>query len=186
MKNLIATCLLAAAAAGCCTCTETKTEPKKMDTPDFVIAKIADCDAYASRHPRLARAFEFLKRPDLAKLAVGRYEIDGSDMWAMVQEANLTPFCETQKAEVHGAYIDIQAPLTGPETIGLVALTPEARAKLAFDAAKDIAFLDAKTAPATLAPGDFCILMPPLGAHAPGCSLDGARTIRKLVIKIRK
>ena len=105
--------------------------------------------------------------------------------WAMVQDADLKPFGDVQHPEVHGTYIDIQAPITGPETIGLLAITPEARAAIAFDAKKDIGFFDAKTEPATLQPGEFAVLMPPLGAHAPCRSLDGARRIRKLVIKIR-
>ena len=129
-----------------------------MDTEDFYVGRIADCDRIAARHPRLAQAFAFLKRPDLAALPPGRYDLDGDNLWATVQDVALKPFGDTQHAEIHHTYIDIQAPLSGPETIGLLALVP----------------------------GDFAVLMPPCGAHAPGCSLDGARTVRKLIIKIRK
>ena len=156
-----------------------------MDTKVFYVGKIETCEQVAGRHPRLAQAFAFLKRADLATLPCGRYEIDGDNMWAMIQDADLKPFGDTQHPEVHGTYIDIQAPITGPETIGLFEMTPEARAQLAFDAQKDVGFFDAKTEPVTLQPGEFALLMPPLGAHAPCRSTDGARRIRKLVIKIR-
>ena len=175
-------CLAALLSAGCVHFTA---KEAKMDTKDFYVGRIADCMRIADRHPRLAKALDFLSRPDLATLPCGRYEIDGDNCWAMVQDADLKPFGDVQRPEVHGAYIDIQAPITGPETIGLLSITPEARAEIAFDAKKDIGFFDAKTEPVTLRPGDFAVLMPPLGAHAPCRSLDGARSIRKLVIKIR-
>lgn len=157
-----------------------------IDSDNFYVGKISDCDQVVDRHPRFAKAFEFLKRPDLFTMPVGRYELDGDNMWAMIQDADLKPFGDVQHPEVHATYIDIQAPLTGPETIGLLPLTPDALAKITVDAKKDIGFFDAKTQPATLTPGEFAILMPPYGAHAPCRSTDGARKIRKLVIKIRK
>ena len=175
-------CMAALLAAGCA---HVASKEAKMDTNEFYVGRIADCMQIANRHPRFAKALAFLSRPDLAALPCGRYEIDGDNCWAMVQDATLKPFGDVQRPEVHGTYIDIQAPITGAETIGLLAITPEARAKIAFDGKKDIGFFDAKTEAVTLQPGDFAVLMPPLGAHAPCRSLDGVRTIRKLVIKIR-
>ena len=182
MKKLISCCLLAIVAAGCA---QFAVKEAKMDTKEFYVGRISDCMQIADRHPRFAKALAFLARPDLPALPCGRYEIDGDNCWAMIQDADLKPFGDVQHPEVHGAYIDIQAPITGPETIGLLAITPEARAGIAFDAKKDIGFFDAKTEPVTLQPGEFAVLMPPLGAHAPCRSMDGARRIRKLVIKIR-
>ena len=181
--KIVSACLLACAATGCVQATK---EKAMIDSESFYVGKIVDCDQVVNRHPRFAKAFEFLKRPDLFTLPVGRYELDGDNMWAMIQDAELKPFGDIQHPEVHATYIDIQAPLTGPETIGLLPLTPEALAKIAVDAGKDIGFFDAKTQPATLTPGEFAILMPPYGGHAPCRSMDGARKIRKLVIKIRK
>ncbi len=179
----IALCLMTGVLTGCAA-------SKNVDVPtgarDFIVGKIADCDKFVNAHPRFARAFAFMKRPDLATLPVRRYEIDGDDMWAMIMDATLVPFGDEQTTEVHGNFIDIQAPLTGAETIGFLTLTPEERAALAFNAKKDIGLFKARTKPVTLRPGDFAVFMPPCGAHAPGCSLDGERTIRKLVIKIRK
>lgn len=183
MRKLIVSCLLATMATGCITVKESN---MNIDTQDFISGRISECGRLVDRHPRYAKAFEFLSRKDLATLPNGRYEIDGDNMWAMVQDADLKPFGDVQHPEVHGTYIDIQAPITGPETIGLLSLTPEAREKVDFNAAKDIGFFDAKTEPLTLQPGEFAILVPPYGAHAPCRSLDGARKIRKLVIKIRK
>lgn len=181
MKKLALVCGLALL-AGC----GTYNKENKMELGSFLVGRISESKQYEALHPRFAKAFEFLRRPDLATLPLGRYEIDGDNMWAMIQEAKLKPFGETQRTEVHGTYIDLQAPLTGPETIGFCEMTPDARAEVAFKADKDIALFDAKTKPTTLQPGEFALLVPPYGAHAPCRSMDGARTIKKLVIKIRK
>lgn len=147
-------------------------------------AKIADCDRYAALNPHFAKAFAFLKRGDLASLKPGRYEIDGDNCWAMVPEVKLTPFADGVKVEAHRKYIDIQSPLTGEETIGEVAMDEKLRA-LPFNEEKDFVLFDAPSRPVTLKPGEFAIYFPPDGAHAPGHCEGEARTIRKLVIKVR-
>ena len=189
--NLLSTKMLAvcglAALAGCGTCKKPPETAGAEDAlPVFFTGKIADSAKFEGYHPRFAKAFEFMRRPDLASLKPGRYEIDGDNMWAMIQEAKLTPFGDVQRTEVHGKYIDIQAPLDGPETIGILALTPKERAALDFDEAKDYALFDQKTRAYTFLPGDFCVFVPPFGAHAPCKSLDGATRVKKLVIKVRK
>ena len=149
-----------AALAGCGTCKKEPPAPGNA-LPTFITGKIADSAKYENLHPRFAKAFAFMRRANLANLKPGRYEIDGDNMWAMIQEAKLTPFGEIQRTEVHGAYIDIQAPLDGPETIGLLELTPKERADLSFDAAKDYALFDRKTRAVTFLPGDFGVFVPP-------------------------
>ena len=149
--KVLAVCGLAAI-AGCGTCKKETAEAE--DTmPVFITGKIADSAKYESLHPRFAKAFAFMRRADLAKLKPGRYEIDGDTMWAMIQEAKLTPFGDVQRTEVHGKYIDIQAPLDGPETIGLIKLDSKERAALDFDEAKDYALFDRKTRAYTFLPG---------------------------------
>jgi beta-galactosidase beta subunit len=54
-----------------------------------------------------------------------------------------------------------------------------------FDVKKDCALFTRKGEAWTLAPGEFAIFFPGAGAHAPGLSDDGARTIRKVVVKVR-
>ena len=184
--KMLAVCGLAAL-AGCGTCKKEPENAQAEETlPIFFTGTIADSAKFEGYHPRFAKAFEFMRRPDLASLKPGRYEIDGDNMWAMIQEAKLTPFGDVQCAEVHGKYIDIQAPLDGPETIGILPLTPEERDALDFDEAKDYALFDKKTRAYTFMPGDFGVFVPPYGAHAPCKSLDGATHVKKLVIKVRK
>lgn len=156
----------------------------EADAAPHLRGKIAEAAKYESLHPRFAKAFEFLRRPDLAELSCGRYEIDGSNCWAMVQKVLLKPFADENQYEVHRAFIDIQAPISGSETIGIA--NPDPKVFDGFNTAKDYVLFKAKGEPWTLKPGEFAIFFPGNGAHAPGLSSDGPRTIRKLVIKVRK
>ena len=54
-----------------------------------------------------------------------------------------------------------------------------------FGEAHDCVLFNAETKPVELNPGEFAIFFPPDGAHAPGHSSDGERTIRKVVIKVK-
>ena len=148
-----------------------------------IIGKISESDRYCALHPLFGKAFEFLKRPDIADLEPGRYEIDGEKCWASVQETELKPLSE-RKLETHRKYIDIQAPLTGTESIGIAEMSAEAQA-LPFDEERDFVLYDGEAEPVVLEPGDFAIFFPPLAAHAPCCiAPDGPEKIKKVVVKI--
>ena len=161
-----------------------RVDPTSSDAPPAHIrGKISESAKYDGLHPLFARAFEFLRRPDLSDLKCGRYDIDGSNCWAMVQEVSLKPFADENQYEVHRAFIDIQTPITGSETIGIA--KPEPSVFDGFNSEKDYALFKAKGEPWTLKPGEFAVFFPEKGAHAPGLSSDGPRKIRKLVIKVR-
>ena len=151
--------------------------------PSAVFGTLAEAEKYVGLHPRFAKAFAFL-RGDLGKLKAGeKYEIDGTNCWAFVQESNLKPVADLNTYEAHGAFIDIQVPISGSETYGTMKTPADARAR--FDTAKDIVLFKAKGETRTLHPGEFAIFFPPDGAHAPGLSETGPRRIRKIVIKVR-
>ena len=145
--------------------------------------KISESGEYCGLYPLFGKAFEFLKRPDIADLPPGRYGIDGDRCWASIQEVDLEPL-SSRKLETHRKYIDIQAPLTGPECIGIAEMDEAAKA-LPFDEEKDFVLYDGKAEPMVLEPGDFAVFFPPLAAHAPCCIAPGGpKRIKKIVVKI--
>lgn len=146
------------------------------------LERIGDC---AKLGPHFAKAVEFLSRKDLKSLPNGRYELDGKNAYAMVQEATLKPW-GTGRPEVHHEYFDIQLPLSGEEIIGVGRFDPATPGD--FDEEKDIGFYDdAPVEQLKLRPGEFAILYPETCAHAPCCSEDASGApIRKIVVKIRK
>ena len=149
----------------------------------YAVDRLEHIGRYADISDAFASAAEFLKRTDLGSLAAGRHDIDGDKCFAIVNDsAELVPPCE-RKIEFHRRYFDIQIPLTGEETYGLAEL--DASAVGEFDTEKDIGFVDQKTVPVTLGPGEFAIFFPEKCAHAPACSLTGVRTIRKIVVKVK-
>jgi len=148
-----------------------------------IIGKTAGCDSLFAMHPLFEKAFGFLKRQDIASLPEGRYEIVDGKCWASVQKAHLAP-PEERKLEFHRRFIDIQAPLSGPEAIGLAVADPSALA-LPFDSGKDCVLYDGAFEISVLQPGDFAVFLPPLGAHAPCIRAPGGpESIRKVVIKV--
>ena len=101
----------------------------------------------------------------------------------MIQECDLKPY-PREKGEAHRAYIDIQAPISGEETIGVCDL-PRNAVTQPFDEARDYALYAVKTRPITLRPGEFAVFFPKIDLHMPGCTTGKPARIRKLVIKVR-
>ena len=152
----------------------------------YIIGSIANTEAIEKLNPFFAKAFAFLKRADLATLSAGRYEISGDDCYAMINETSLKPIAEG-RCEAHAKYIDIQMPLSAPETIG-VAVTPESAIEGAFKD-NDCVFMDVSFNTVDLKPGEFAVFFPPDDAHAPCLTkeVQGAeyRVHKKVVVKVR-
>lgn len=156
----------------------------KKEDGVFIKDSLERIGDYAKLGPHFAKAVEFLQRKDLMRLPNGRYELDGENAYAMVQEATLKAW-GTGHPEVHHRYFDIQLPLSGEETIGVGRFDPSTPGE--FSAERDIGFYDVPVRPLTLRPGEFAILFPGTCAHAPCRSEDvPGTTIRKIVIKVRK
>ena len=60
----------------------------------------------------IATALEFLAKPETAELPVGRYELDGDNIFVLIQDQTTAPV-ENKRAESHRNYIDIQYLFTG-------------------------------------------------------------------------
>ncbi len=154
-----------------------------MDGKLHLVGRLEDSGRFEPLNPLFGKAFEFLRRPDLASLAPGRHEIDGDRCWANVMDADLKPE-GAMRLEAHRRYIDIQAPVTGPERIGLARMDAAALA-LPFDETGDFVLYDGAFETVTLSPGEFAVFFPPLGAHAPcGRVPGGPERIRKVVVKV--
>ena len=174
-----------AAAVGTAVLSGCRTFEADADLPHYCVGKVSDSARYEALNPHFRKAFEFLRRKDLASLPNGTYELDGEDCRAIIQDTDLVPLQE-RKVECHRRYIDIQAPITGPEAIGVFRMDDKHLA-LPFDDRDDCVTFDGPAPLMTvLKPGTFAIFFPPRGGHAPSCRApDGPRRIRKVVIKVR-
>ena len=139
---------------------------------------------YESMHTSFPSAFDFIERAVRESLPVGRYEIDGDALYAIVQEYETKPH-EDCAFEGHRKYIDIQYMISGSECMGaaeLANVTP----KTEYNEERDFLLFENTDLASTLTvnEGEFAIFYPH-DAHRPGMAFGAPTTIRKIVVKIR-
>jgi len=147
----------------------------------MILDTIQQADRYFALNPGFAAAFAFLRRPDLRELPVGRYEIDGDAVYALVQR-QMGRKADAGKLEAHKKYIDIQVVLGGVDTMGWRSTPTCEEIAMPYSAEKDaMLFTDQPTAWAAVGPGEFAIFFP-ADAHLPLIS-DGE--LQKVVLKVQ-
>jgi YhcH/YjgK/YiaL family protein len=147
----------------------------------MIIDTLDHCARYEALHPRFKAAFAFLRRPETAALACGRTEIDGTALFALVQEYETKPIQEG-KLEAHKRYIDIQMVLEGEEFMGYAPLGGQTAAT-PFDPDKDIGFFDGEAWFTRFRKGMFAVFFPQ-DAHLPGRYTERPAKVKKIVLKI--
>ena len=146
----------------------------------MIIDHITNARLYADLSPRIKRAFDYIQLTDLAALAVGRYELDGKNLYVMVQEYN-TKLKEQGRWEAHRRYIDLQYIVQGTERMGYARLSRLEQG--AYNPDKDFLALSGEGDSLTMQSGDFMLLWPEDG-HMPGMALETPAPVKKAVIKI--
>ena len=150
----------------------------------MIVCTIEHLARYESVHPRFAKAIAFLKDTNFSAMEVGKIEIDGSDLYALVQRYETVNESE-KKWESHEKYMDIQYVASGSEILGWAAkgtLTTNTE----YNQDKDIIFYQDSSvySPVLLEAGSLAILMPE-DLHKPGCIAGKPEAVTKIVIKIK-
>jgi YhcH/YjgK/YiaL family protein len=146
----------------------------------MIIDQIANSHIYSALHPRLRLAFDTILQIDLASLAVGMVELDGENLYAMVQQYSSKPI-EEGLWEAHRRYMDLQLVIQGTEKIGYANLDRLTHGK--YDAAKDFVPLFGQGDFLTLQTDNFVLLLPQ-DAHMTGIAVNAPAPVRKIVFKI--
>ena len=133
----------------------------------------------------LQQGLKFLLDTNLAKLTLGRHEIQDNKMFASVAEYETQPKAE-RRPERHEKYVDIQYICSGEEMIGSAPVSTDYAIIEDCLAERDVIFY--KTASTEtmliLSPGMFAIYFP-WDVHRPNCSAsDQIGKVRKIVVKI--
>ena len=146
----------------------------------MVLDSLASAQRYAALHRAFGRAFLFLAETDLDALASGRNDVDGDDLFVIIERRDGRGR-ESARLEAHRRYIDIQYTVRGEEEIGWTPLASCALPDGEFDAGKDIGFYrDQPSAWLRVPGGSFAIFFPD-DAHAP---LAGRGPLMKAIVKI--
>lgn len=157
--------------------------PDREINPDRSINVIEFNRQYLLNPERWDRAFSFLREADLTGLEKGRYELEGSDLFASVDEYVTKDEPDT-RLEAHRKYADIQYIISGDEIMGIVPLGKTSETA-SYNAEKDVVFLESEKEKLLHAtPGRYFIFFPE-DAHRPGIKVVGQEPVKKVVIKVR-
>ena len=138
---------------------------------------------YEKMNDRFVLAFDFIEKVTREGAQIGRYELCGSDLFAMVQEYE--PKEDSGIFEAHKNYIDIQYILSGKEYMEC-AKEENCEISTPYNPEKDIALYtcDGYRQSLDCEEGDFAIFYPQ-DIHKPGVKLWESRLVRKIVVKVR-
>lgn len=146
----------------------------------MIIDSLDNLDKYVAINPLFATVADYVNNTDLAKQPEGKQLIKGDELF--VNFALATGKTKEQaRLESHDEMIDIQIPLSCPETMGYTPrcdLQPQP-----YNAEKDITFYDGEAQQyVTVYPGMFAIFFPQDG-HAPCISQE--EKIQKVIFKVK-
>ena len=138
---------------------------------------------YSVISPRLKTALEYIAKTDFSILEPGRIELDGSDLYVLIQAYDSIPR-EQGKWECHRKYIDIQYIADGVEQIG-VNNTAKMNVVIPYNPEKDIEILGGNGDYVTFSKGSYGIFFPE-DAHQPKIAPDNKPGhVKKVVVKIK-
>ena len=132
----------------------------------------------------IVRALEGFLAQDIASKGPGRYELEGDQMFCLVQDAMPRTVAESQ-SEAHHRYADIQIPVGASERFGFslpqAGLAPcddrlEARDLAFYPTPANEFFMDVE-------PGAYVIFLP-TELHRPCIVISDKTEFRKVVIKV--
>lgn len=147
----------------------------------MIIDVLENAQLYAGLHSRIELGLSFLKSNNFSEMEPGKYEIDGKNVFALVQAYQTKPK-DAGVWESHRRYIDIQYVAEGMERIGyanLKTLTPSQP----YDKENDFELFKGHGDFLTVNAGTFAIFAPQ-DAHMPCIAIQEPLQVKKVVIKV--
>lgn len=149
----------------------------------MIVDTLQNASKYFSIHPLFAKAFDYINKTDFSNTEVGKYDIDGNSLKAILSNGlGKTKEASIAKFECHNKHIDIQLCLNGREQIGWKSRERCITENGGYNEEKDVQFYsDEPDMYFELTDGQFAIFFPE-DVHAP---MIGEGDIKKLVIKVK-
>ncbi|HEX9253834.1 MAG TPA: YhcH/YjgK/YiaL family protein [Ignavibacteriaceae bacterium] len=148
----------------------------------MIIDKLSNSNLYSGLGERISKAFTYLKQTDFSKLELGKYEIDGDNIFALVNEYNTKDQSEG-KLEAHKKYIDVQFIAKGRELMGYAPLGNQ-KVIDEYNEQNDITFFSGAKSFTQVNEGMFAIFFP-TDVHLPGIKVNEKSYVKKVVIKVK-
>ncbi len=138
---------------------------------------------YSVISPGIKTALDYIAGTDFSSMEPGRYELDGSNLFVLVQAYDSIPK-QQGKWECHNKYIDIQYIAEGVEQIGCNS-TEKMKISTEYNPEKDIAYLSGEGDYITFSKGSYGIFFPD-DAHQPKIAVNNIPSkVKKVVVKIK-
>lgn len=152
----------------------------------MLVAALDDLARQLALTPNLKTALDFLQRNRRADDLPERLDVDGADVYAMLQIFETQPAAEPVRLEAHRTYIDIQYVVEGEEVMGW-ARVDELGNPTPYNPEKDVlhgSLPAARLTPVLVKAGQAAVFFPE-DAHAPKlCAAQPVR-VKKIVLKVR-
>ncbi|MEW6653208.1 MAG: YhcH/YjgK/YiaL family protein [Bacteroidota bacterium] len=130
---------------------------------------------------KIEKALKYLQATDFSSIEPGTYDIEGTDIYAIVSQYNTKPL-SSGKWEAHKKYIDVQYVYKGTERIGFT----EAKKMMTleeYDNRKDIVIYKGEGHFVNVDENHFLILFP-TDIHMPGIAINIPKAVKKVVVKV--
>lgn len=135
----------------------------------MIIDKLLNATLYSGLGERINKAFAYLKQTDFSKIELGKYEIEGDNIFALVNEYSTKDENEG-KPEAHKKYIDVQFVAKGSELMGYAPLENQ-KIINEYNEQNDITFFEGKCSFTKVNEGMFAIFFP-TDVHLPGIKVN--------------
>jgi len=148
----------------------------------MIVDKTDNLKLYIHLGSKFQKAFTFIADPELILLDNGKYEIDGENVFALVNEYKTKDEIDG-KFEAHRKYIDVQFVAKGIEQIGYVPFRNQEIIS-EYNEEKDIAFFSGDKSFIKIEQGMFAVFFPN-ELHMPGIKASIPENVKKIVVKIK-
>lgn len=147
----------------------------------MIYDNIKNAHLYFQLGEKIQKALTYLQTTDFSTVEPGTYDIEGTDVYAIVSEYNTKPL-SSGRWEAHKKYIDVQYVHDGKERIGFT----ESKKMMVleeYDNRKDMEIYKGEGHFVNVEEKHFMIFFP-TDIHMPGIALNIPKTVKKVVVKV--
>lgn len=148
----------------------------------MIIDKLSNSHLYSSLSERITKALAYLKQTDFSNKELGKYDIDGDNIFVLLNEYNTKDESEG-KLEAHKKYIDVQFVVKGSELMGYAPFQNQ-KVINEYNEQNDITFFEGERSFTKVDEGMFAIFFP-TDLHMPGIKVQKSEYVKKVVIKVK-
>jgi YhcH/YjgK/YiaL family protein len=148
----------------------------------MVFDRLKNACQYFPLGEKITKALQYLSQTDFTNVEPGKYEIDGENVFALVQTYNTKPF-SSGKWEAHKKYMDIQYIVSGKEKMGFTDATKVIVLE-EYNEEKDYAIYKGEGNFLIAEEGHFAIFFPS-DVHMPSMAINIPKEVKKVVVKVR-